>query len=53
MSSAEQSEEPVVRTYTPDEAIRHARPLPARDRLIIDDVPEDEWAAFQAALAGA
>lgn len=53
MSSAEQSEEPVVRIYPPDEAIRHARPLPSRDHLIIDDVPEDEWAAFQAALAGA
>lgn len=53
MSSAEQPQEPVARIYTPDEAIRHARPLPARDRLVIDDVPADEWAAFQAALAGA
>lgn len=53
MSSVEQPEEPVVRTYTPDEAIRRARPLPSRDRLVIEDVPEDEWAAFQAALAGA
>lgn len=53
MSSVERPEEPVVRTYPPDEAIRHARPLPPRDRLIIEDVPEDEWAAFQAALAGA
>lgn len=53
MSSIEQPEEPVVRTYTPDEAIRRARPLPPRDRLVIEDVPEEEWAAFQAALADA
>ncbi len=53
MSSVERPEEPVVRTYPPDEAIRRARPLPPRDRLIIEDVPEDEWAAFQAALADA
>lgn len=51
MSSVEQSEEPVVRTYTPDEAIKRARPLPPRDRLVIEDVSEEEWAAFQAALA--
>ncbi|KLO27670.1 hypothetical protein ABW16_15590 [Mycolicibacter heraklionensis] len=51
MSSVEQSEEPVVRTYTPDEAIKRARPLPPRDRLDIEDVSEEEWAAFQAALA--
>ncbi|WP_268811478.1 hypothetical protein [Mycolicibacter icosiumassiliensis] len=42
-----------MRTYAPDEAIRRARPLPPRDRLVIGDVPEEEWAAFQAALAGA
>ncbi len=53
VSSIEQPEEPVVRTYTPDEAIRRARPLPPRDRLVIEDVPEEEWAAFQAALADA
>jgi len=53
VSGVEQPEEPVVRTYTPDEAIRRARPLPPRDRLVIEDVPEEEWAAFQAALAEA
>lgn len=53
VSSIGQPEEPVVRTYTPDEAIRRARPLPPRDRLVIEDVPEEEWAAFQAALADA
>jgi hypothetical protein len=52
MSSVEQPEEPVVRIYTPDEAIRRARPLPARGRLVIEDVSDEEWAAFQTALAG-
>lgn len=53
MFSAEQPEEPVVRTYPPDEAIKRALPLPPRDRLVIEDVSEDEWAAFQAAIADA
>lgn len=52
VSTVEQPEEPVVRIYTPDEAIKRARPLPSRDRLVIKDVPDEEWAAFQAALAG-
>ncbi|HYB35965.1 MAG TPA: hypothetical protein VEF72_09450 [Mycobacterium sp.] len=52
MSSVEQPEEPAVRIYQPDEAIKRARPLPPRDRLVIEDVPDKEWAAFQEALAG-
>jgi hypothetical protein len=52
VSSVEQPEEPAVRIYQPDEAIKRARPLPPRDRLVIEDVPDEEWAAFQEALAG-
>jgi len=52
VSSVEQPEEPAVRIYPPDEAIKRARPLPPRDRLVIEDVPDEEWAAFQEALAG-
>jgi hypothetical protein len=52
VSSVEQLEEPAVRIYQPDEAIKRARPLPPRDRLVIEDVPDEEWAAFQEALAG-
>jgi len=51
VSSVEQPEEPTGRVYQPDEALKHARPLPPRDRLIIEDVPDQEWAAFQEALA--
>jgi len=36
----------------PDEALRRAQPLPPRERLVID-VPQDEWTAFQEALAEA
>ena len=38
--------------YQPDEALERARPLPPRDRLVIGDVPDEEWVAFQEALAG-
>lgn len=51
MSSVEQPEELPVRVYQPDEALKHARPLPPRVRLVIEDVPDEEWAAFQEALA--
>ena len=51
MSVVEEPSEPVVRVYHPDEAMVRARPLPAREKLVLRDVPDDEWAAFQAVLA--
>ncbi len=40
-----------MRPYPPDEALKRARPLPPRDRLVIEDVTDDEWKAFEDALA--
>jgi hypothetical protein len=51
VSTVEQPEEPTVKVYPPSEALKRARPLPPRDRLVIQDVPEEEWTAFQEALA--
>jgi hypothetical protein len=51
VSNVEQLDEPTVRVYPPEEALKRARPLPPRDRLVIEDVPDEEWAAFQEALA--
>ncbi len=51
VSTVEQPEEPSVRFYPPDEAIKRARPLPAREDLIIEGVTDEEWSAFQEALA--
>jgi len=53
VSIAEQPDEPRVGVYPPDEALRRAQQLPPRERLVIDDVPQDEWTAFQEALAEA
>jgi hypothetical protein len=53
MSAVEQPEEPVVHVYAPDEARKHARPLPAREQLVVEDVTDDEWKAFHEALAEA
>lgn len=39
VSTVEQPEEPVVRIYTPDEAIKRARPLPPRNRLSTTAIP--------------
>lgn len=35
----------------PDEALRLARPLPSDDEMAIDGLTDDEWKAFQQALA--
>jgi len=51
VSTVERPDEPTVRVYSPDEAVKRARALPPRERLVIADVPDDEWAAFQEALA--
>lgn len=51
VSTVEQPSEPTIRFYPPDEALSRARSLPAREHLIIEDVPDDEWAAFLEALA--
>lgn len=51
MSTVEQPEKPVVRFYPPDEALKRARPLPPREDLVIEGLTDDEWTAFQEALA--
>ncbi len=53
VSSVEQPQERPVRVYPPDEALKRARTLPPRDRLVIEDVSDEEWDAFQEALAEA
>ncbi|MGH9164997.1 MAG: hypothetical protein ACRDZW_05720 [Acidimicrobiales bacterium] len=53
MSTVEQPDEPTVRVYTPEAALKCARPLPPRDRLVLEDITDDEWKAFQEALAEA
>jgi hypothetical protein len=53
VSSVEQPDEPSVRVLSPDEALRRAKPLPPRERLVIEDVPEEDWTAFREALAEA
>jgi len=41
-------------TFTPPaEALKSARPLPKREDLVIEDVSDEEWAAFLEALAEA
>ena len=49
MSTVEQPHEPSG--FPPYEALRRARPLPPGDQLVIEDRSDDEWAAFQQALA--
>jgi hypothetical protein len=45
-------EEPKVVFYPPEEALRRARPLPPAEELGLgDDMTDEEWEAFQKALA--
>lgn len=53
MSIVEQPGEPVVHIYAPDEALMQARPLPSHDQLVVEDINDEEWKAFQEALADA
>jgi hypothetical protein len=51
VSTAQQPEAPSVWFYPPDEALKRARSLPPREQLVVGDVPDDQWTAFQQALA--
>lgn len=51
MSVAEQAPEPHLTVLPPEEAARRARPLPSDDDMALDDVTDEEWDAFQQALA--
>ena len=53
VSTIEQPDESRVHVYSPDEALKSARPLPKREDLLIEDVSDEEWAAFLEALAEA
>ena len=53
MSTIEQPDESRAHVYSPDEALKSARPLPKREDLVIEDVSDEEWAAFLEALAEA
>jgi hypothetical protein len=45
-------EEPVGLTVLPpEEALRRARPLPSDSEMAIEGLTEDEWKAFEQALA--
>ena len=37
--------------FEPEEGLRRAKPLPAEDELLIEDVTDEEWEAFHEALA--
>ena len=50
VTTVEQPQEPPVQVLPPEEALRRAHPLPRRARLVVHDVPDQEWDAFQQAL---
>jgi hypothetical protein len=41
----------VLTVVQPDEALRLARPLPAAEDMVIEGLTDDEWNAFEQALA--
>ncbi len=50
MTIAEQPAEPRVKVYPPEEPFGVPNRFPPRDRLVIEDVPQDDWKAFQEEL---
>lgn len=53
MSVAKPQDEPSVPIYSPDEALRRARPLPRYEDLVVEDLSDEEWIGFQEALVEA
>lgn len=52
MSVVPHPEEPTGLTILPpEEALQHARPLPSDDEMAIEGLTDDEWNAFEKALA--
>lgn len=52
MSVASHPEQPVPLTVLPpEEALLHALPLPSDEELAIEGLTDDEWEAFERALA--
>lgn len=51
VSVAEQTPEPHLTVLPADEAARRAQPLPSDDEMALDDVTDEEWDAFDRALA--
>lgn len=52
MSVVPNPDEPTGLTVLPpDEALQRARPLPSDDDMAIEGLTEDEWKAFEQALA--
>jgi len=51
VSTLEQPGEPELRIYPREEAPPACSAAAQRKDLVVDDVPDGEWAAFQAALA--
>jgi hypothetical protein len=51
VTTADQPRQPQVQVVPPDQVLRRARPLPQPEDLVIHDIPDDKWAAFQRALA--
>lgn len=50
MSTHEQPHRSTGGWYPPDEALRHAQPLPPPDDMVIEDVTDEEWDGFEAAI---
>lgn len=36
--------------YPPDEVLRHAKPLPPREQIVVEGVSHDEWESFRQAI---
>ena len=51
MSIADHSDEAGLQIWPVEEAVAHAKPLPPRSELVLEEVTEEEWDAFFAALA--
>lgn len=51
VSTAEHQDPSGLKVFPPDEALRRAKPFTPPERMALEDVSDDDWTAFQEALA--
>lgn len=51
MSVVPNPDQPSLTVLAPEEALKRALPLPSDDDMALEGLTEDEWTAFEQALA--
>ena len=51
VSAVPNPDQPLIVALAPEEALKAAQPLPADEEMVIEGLTDEEWEAFERALA--